>query len=128
VKHLKQADNLNNEFTISVFFISKRKERVCLLLHSQKRKRKQNNSPSLLLYRTIQYRDKLSSGLWLVKLQSLSIILRILLFRLMQFFSLFSTQVLALAYYTISYFPGGSSGLKFISSGLLSSATSCFGR
>ncbi|CAL5061319.1 unnamed protein product [Urochloa decumbens] len=37
-------------------------------------------------------------------------------------------QVLALAYYTISYFPGGSSGLKFISSGLLSSATSLFGR
>ncbi|KAL6596668.1 hypothetical protein ACP70R_047311 [Stipagrostis hirtigluma subsp. patula] len=37
-------------------------------------------------------------------------------------------QVLALAYYTISYFPGGSSGLKFISSSLLSSVTSCFGR
>ncbi|GJN29681.1 hypothetical protein PR202_gb17931 [Eleusine coracana subsp. coracana] len=38
------------------------------------------------------------------------------------------SQVLALAYYTISYFPGGSSGLKFISSGLLSSVTSCFAR
>jgi len=42
--------------------------------------------------------------------------------------SLYLTQVLALAYYTISYFPGGSSGLKFISSSLLSSVTSCFGR
>lgn len=37
-------------------------------------------------------------------------------------------QVLALAYYAISYFPGGSAGLKFISSSLLSSIFKCFGR
>ncbi|CAM0913993.1 unnamed protein product [Alopecurus aequalis] len=37
-------------------------------------------------------------------------------------------QVLALAYYTISYFPGGSSGLKFLSSSLLSPVSSIFGR
>lgn len=37
-------------------------------------------------------------------------------------------QVLALAYYAISYFPGGSAGLKFISSSLTSSVTKCFGR
>ncbi|PIN13113.1 Membrane protein involved in ER to Golgi transport [Handroanthus impetiginosus] len=37
-------------------------------------------------------------------------------------------QVLALAYYAISYFPGGSTGLKFISSSLTSSIFKCFGR
>ncbi|CAK9145071.1 unnamed protein product [Ilex paraguariensis] len=36
-------------------------------------------------------------------------------------------QVLALAYYAISYFPGGSAGLKFISSSLTSSVLKCFG-
>ena len=124
--HLEQAANLNNEFITSAFF--KGEGRVCLPLHSQKRKENKNNSSSLLLYRTIQCHDELSSGIWPAKLQYLSILLCILLFRLTQFFTLFLTQVLALAYYTISYFPGGSSGLKFISSGLLSSATSLFGR
>ncbi|GKV44531.1 hypothetical protein SLEP1_g51707 [Rubroshorea leprosula] len=37
-------------------------------------------------------------------------------------------QVLALAYYAISYFPGGSAGLKFLSSALISSVMRCFGR
>lgn len=37
-------------------------------------------------------------------------------------------QVLALSYYAISYFPGGSSGLKFLSSTLTSSVLKCFGR
>ncbi|KAJ4833421.1 hypothetical protein Tsubulata_016415 [Turnera subulata] len=37
-------------------------------------------------------------------------------------------QVLALAYYVISYFPGGSAGMKFISSSIVSSVTRCFGR
>ncbi|KAL2473138.1 Got1/Sft2-like vescicle transport protein family [Forsythia ovata] len=37
-------------------------------------------------------------------------------------------QVLALAYYAISYFPGGSAGLKFILSSLTSSLFRCFGR
>ncbi|KAG2607146.1 hypothetical protein PVAP13_4NG198700 [Panicum virgatum] len=37
-------------------------------------------------------------------------------------------QVLALAYYTISYFPGGSAGMKFLSSTLVSSVLRCFGR
>ncbi|CAI9088159.1 OLC1v1022411C1 [Oldenlandia corymbosa var. corymbosa] len=37
-------------------------------------------------------------------------------------------QVLALAYYAISYFPGGSTGLKFITSSLTSSVLKCFGR
>ncbi|CAA2981742.1 transport SFT2-like [Olea europaea subsp. europaea] len=37
-------------------------------------------------------------------------------------------QVLALAYYAISYFPGGSAGLKFILSSLTSSLLRCFGR
>ncbi|GLT26398.1 hypothetical protein SLA2020_014670 [Shorea laevis] len=37
-------------------------------------------------------------------------------------------QVLALAYYAISYFPGGSAGLKFLSSALTSSVMRCFGR
>ncbi|KAM7499032.1 hypothetical protein LguiA_023446 [Lonicera macranthoides] len=37
-------------------------------------------------------------------------------------------QVLALAYYSISYFPGGSAGMKFISSSLISSVLRCFGR
>ncbi|XP_073125923.1 protein transport protein sft2 isoform X1 [Henckelia pumila] len=40
-------------------------------------------------------------------------------------FSLF--QVLALAYYAISYFPGGSSGMKFLLSYLTSSIMKCFG-
>ncbi|KAL5981911.1 hypothetical protein ACLOJK_015978 [Asimina triloba] len=37
-------------------------------------------------------------------------------------------QVLALSYYAISYFPGGSAGLKFLSSTLTSSILKCFGR
>lgn len=37
-------------------------------------------------------------------------------------------QVLALGYYAISYFPGGSAGLKFIMSALSSSILKCFGR
>ncbi|KAL6562486.1 hypothetical protein OROGR_003493 [Orobanche gracilis] len=37
-------------------------------------------------------------------------------------------QVMVLAYYAISYFPGGSAGLKFISSSLTSSILKCFGR
>ncbi|KAL0311118.1 UNVERIFIED_CONTAM: protein transport protein SFT2 [Sesamum angustifolium] len=37
-------------------------------------------------------------------------------------------QVLALSYYAISYFPGGSAGLKFLSSTLASSVLRCFGR
>jgi hypothetical protein len=36
-------------------------------------------------------------------------------------------QVLALAYYAISYFPGGSAGLKFLSSSLTSSVMRRFG-
>ncbi|XP_044472894.1 protein transport protein SFT2-like isoform X2 [Mangifera indica] len=37
-------------------------------------------------------------------------------------------QVLALGYYAISYFPGGSAGMKFLSSALTSSVMRCFGR
>uniref|UniRef100_A0A7N0RCI2 Vesicle transport protein n=1 Tax=Kalanchoe fedtschenkoi TaxID=63787 RepID=A0A7N0RCI2_KALFE len=37
-------------------------------------------------------------------------------------------QVLALAYYAISYFPGGSTGLKFLTSAMTSSVLRCFGR
>ncbi|KAL6839474.1 hypothetical protein ACP4OV_030744 [Aristida adscensionis] len=37
-------------------------------------------------------------------------------------------QVLALAYYAISYFPGGSAGMKFLSSTLMSSVLRCFRR
>ncbi|KAK4341940.1 hypothetical protein RND71_037756 [Anisodus tanguticus] len=37
-------------------------------------------------------------------------------------------QVLALAYYAISYFPGGFAGLKFLSSSMISSVMKCFGR
>lgn len=37
-------------------------------------------------------------------------------------------QVLALAYYAISYFPGGSAGLKFLTSSMTSSLMRCFGR
>lgn len=37
-------------------------------------------------------------------------------------------QVLALSYYAISYFPGGSAGMKFLSSTLMSSVLRCFGR
>lgn len=37
-------------------------------------------------------------------------------------------QVLALMYYAISYFPGGSAGMKFLSSALTSSVMKCFGR
>ncbi|KAF6153842.1 hypothetical protein GIB67_001075 [Kingdonia uniflora] len=39
-----------------------------------------------------------------------------------------SIKVLALSYYTISYFPGGSTGMKFLSSTLISSIAKCFGR
>ncbi|XP_073027377.1 uncharacterized protein [Primulina eburnea] len=42
------------------------------------------------------------------------------------FFSIL--QVIALSYYVISYFPGGSAGLKFLSSTLTSSILRCFGR
>ncbi|KAI4306251.1 hypothetical protein L6164_029544 [Bauhinia variegata] len=37
-------------------------------------------------------------------------------------------QVLALGYYVMSYFPGGSSGMKFLTSALTSSIMKCFGR
>lgn len=37
-------------------------------------------------------------------------------------------QVLALGYYAISYFPGGSAGMKFLTSALTSSILKCFGR
>ncbi|XP_077217300.1 protein transport protein sft2-like [Tasmannia lanceolata] len=37
-------------------------------------------------------------------------------------------QVLALSYYAVSYFPGGSAGMKFLSSTLASSILKCFGR
>ncbi|KAI4390054.1 hypothetical protein MLD38_002206 [Melastoma candidum] len=37
-------------------------------------------------------------------------------------------QVLALVYYVISYFPGGSTGLKFLTSSLTSTIMGCFGR
>ncbi|KAG5569885.1 hypothetical protein H5410_059651 [Solanum commersonii] len=37
-------------------------------------------------------------------------------------------QVLALSYYVISYFPGGSAGMRFLSSTLTSSIFRCFGR
>ncbi|KAL3508332.1 hypothetical protein ACH5RR_027733 [Cinchona calisaya] len=37
-------------------------------------------------------------------------------------------QILALAYYSISYFPGGTTGLKFILSSLTSSVLKCLGR
>lgn len=37
-------------------------------------------------------------------------------------------QVLALLYYAVSYFPGGSAGLRFLSSTLTSSVLRCFGR
>ncbi|XP_023536553.1 protein transport protein SFT2-like [Cucurbita pepo subsp. pepo] len=36
-------------------------------------------------------------------------------------------QVLALAYYAVSYFPGGSIGMKFLTSALVSSVMKCFG-
>ncbi|KAJ6809223.1 protein transport protein SFT2 [Iris pallida] len=37
-------------------------------------------------------------------------------------------QVLSLSYYVVSYFPGGSAGLKFLSSTLAASVLRCFGR
>ncbi|XP_019183143.1 PREDICTED: protein transport protein SFT2-like [Ipomoea nil] len=37
-------------------------------------------------------------------------------------------QVMALLYYAVSYFPGGSAGLKFLSSSMVSSVLKCFGR
>ncbi|KAK3200079.1 hypothetical protein Dsin_023494 [Dipteronia sinensis] len=37
-------------------------------------------------------------------------------------------QVLSLGYYAISYFPGGSAGMKFLTSALTSSIMRCFGR
>ncbi|KAG5546753.1 hypothetical protein RHGRI_018808 [Rhododendron griersonianum] len=37
-------------------------------------------------------------------------------------------QVIALAYYAVSYFPGGSAGMKFMLSGVSSSILKCFGR
>jgi len=37
-------------------------------------------------------------------------------------------QVLALLYYVISYFPGGSAGLQFLTSFFTSAVMKCFGR
>eukprot|EP01018_Ginkgo_biloba_P018528 Gb_01488 [translate_table: standard] len=37
-------------------------------------------------------------------------------------------QVLALLYYLVSYFPGGSAGMRFLSSRVISLATKCVGR
>ncbi|XP_015880762.1 protein transport protein SFT2 [Ziziphus jujuba] len=37
-------------------------------------------------------------------------------------------QVLSLAYYAFSYFPGGAAGMKFLASALTSSVMKCFGR
>nr|AGV54804.1 transport protein SFT2-like protein [Phaseolus vulgaris] len=37
-------------------------------------------------------------------------------------------QVLSLGYYSISHFPGGSAGMKFLTSALTSSIMKCFGR
>ncbi|KAH7295106.1 hypothetical protein KP509_27G032600 [Ceratopteris richardii] len=37
-------------------------------------------------------------------------------------------QVFALLYYVISYFPGGSAGMRFLSSMVTSSVMKCFGR
>ncbi|XVF31945.1 hypothetical protein REPUB_Repub17cG0038800 [Reevesia pubescens] len=37
-------------------------------------------------------------------------------------------QVISLSYYAISYFPGGSAGMKFLSSTIASSVLRCFGR
>ncbi|KAJ4976343.1 hypothetical protein NE237_001449 [Protea cynaroides] len=37
-------------------------------------------------------------------------------------------QVFALLYYAISYFPGGSAGLRFLMSSLMSTVMKCFGR
>ncbi|XP_028771517.1 protein transport protein SFT2 isoform X2 [Neltuma alba] len=37
-------------------------------------------------------------------------------------------QVLALGYYALSYFPGGSAGMKFLTSAFTSSILKCFGR
>ncbi|XP_027332654.1 protein transport protein SFT2-like [Abrus precatorius] len=37
-------------------------------------------------------------------------------------------QVLSLGYYSISYFPGGSAGMKFLTSALASKLMNCFGR
>lgn len=37
-------------------------------------------------------------------------------------------KVLSLSYYVVSYFPGGSTGLKFLSSSLTSTVMACFGR
>ncbi|KAG5017667.1 hypothetical protein JHK85_023803 [Glycine max] len=37
-------------------------------------------------------------------------------------------QVLSLGYYSISYFPGGSAGMKFLTSAFTSSIMKCFGR
>lgn len=37
-------------------------------------------------------------------------------------------QVLSLGYYSISYFPGGSAGMKFLTSAFTSSIMKCFGQ
>lgn len=37
-------------------------------------------------------------------------------------------QVLSLGYYAISYFPGGSAGMRFLTSALMSRIMTCFGR
>ena len=37
-------------------------------------------------------------------------------------------QVLALLYYLMSYFPGGTAGMQFLTSMILSSFKKCFGR
>lgn len=37
-------------------------------------------------------------------------------------------QVLALLYYLMSYFPGGTAGMQFLTSMIMNSFTKCFGR
>lgn len=37
-------------------------------------------------------------------------------------------QVVALLYYVVSYFPGGSAGMKFLLSRITSSVMKCFGQ
>ncbi|XP_038692999.1 uncharacterized protein LOC119990932 isoform X2 [Tripterygium wilfordii] len=45
-----------------------------------------------------------------------------------QLLHMLSKEVLALSFYAISYFPGGSAGLKFLSSTFISSILECFRR
>jgi hypothetical protein len=39
-----------------------------------------------------------------------------------------AVQVLALLYYVLSYFPGGTAGMQFVTSLITSSVLKCFGR